>query len=314
MPARLSFLLRPRWLALFALLLLLLLIGLAALVSYRHWDERLRFWFKQQQVSVAEQQASIWLPGYRAVLRGKPLQGLEDDELSGLTYSAASNTLFTVTGNNPQLIELSLAGEVLRRIQLRGFSNPEGVEMLSDGRLAIIDERKRRMTTFKLDKLALSLDALDYPAFDLGFATAGNKGFEGIAWDSRHERVLLAKERGPLGLFSLPFPGEEGAAGTLQPMASGELFLRDISSLTYDARTDHTLVLSDESRLLLEVDARGEPVSFISLSLGMNGLRGGIQQAEGVTMDGAGNIYIVGEPNLFYVLSKEALVSQPDSD
>lgn len=312
MSARLSPRLRPRWLALFALILVL--IGLAALVSDRRWGERLHFWFKQQQVSVAEQQASIWLPGYRAVLRGKPVQGLEHDELSGLTYSAASNTLFAVTGNNPQLIELSLAGEVLRRIQLHGFANPEGVEMLADGRLAIIDERKRRMTTFKLDELALSLDALDYPAFDLGFATAGNKGFEGIAWDSRHERVLLAKERGPLGLFSLPFPGEEGAAGVLQPMASAELFLRDISSLTYDARTDHTLVLSDESRLLLEVDARGEPVSFISLSLGMNGLRGGIQQAEGVAMDGAGNIYIVGEPNLFYVLSKEASVKQPGSD
>lgn len=310
-PVRLSLLMRPRCLALF--LLFLLLIGLVALVSDRHWDERLRFWFKQQQVSVAEQQASIWLPGYRAVLRGKPVQGLEHDELSGLTYSAASNTLFSVTGNNPQLIELSLGGEVLRRIQLSGFSNPEGVEMLSDGRLAIIDERKRSMTTFKLDKLALSLDALDYPSFDLGFAKAGNKGFEGIAWDSRHQRVLLGKERSPLGLFSLPFPGEEGAAGTVQSVVSGQLFLRDISSLTYDARTDHTLVLSDESRLLLELDAQGEPVSFISLSLGMNGLRGGIQQAEGVTMDGVGNIYIVGEPNLFYVLSKAPAVRQPDN-
>jgi uncharacterized protein YjiK len=305
MSAWLSRLLRP-WLA-----LVLLLIALMLVANYRHWDDRLSFWFKQQQASTAEQQQSVWLPGYRAVLQGKRLQGLEDEEVSGLTYSPESDTLFNVTGKHPQLIELTLDGQVLRRIDLHGFANPEGVEMLSGGRLAIIDERKRSLTTFKLGALTRSLEFADLASLDLGFADAGNKGFEGIAWDSRHERVLLGKERGPLGLFSLPFPGEDGAAGALEPVSGGHLFLRDISSLTYDARTGHALVLSDESRLLLEVDAQGEPVSFISLSRGMNGLRGGIEQAEGVAMDNRGTIYIVSEPNLFYVLRKESS-AQPD--
>jgi uncharacterized protein YjiK len=294
-------LVRLRWL----MLLLFLLVVALLVMNYRHWDNRLAFWFQEQQVAAAEQAQSIWLPGYRAVLQGKPVQGLENDELSGLTYSPESDTLFTVTGKFPQLIELTLDGQVLRRIDLHGFANPEGVEMLSGGRLAIIDERKRTLTTFKLGALTRSLEFADLASFDLGFADAGNKGFEGIAWDSRNERVLLGKERGPLGLFSLPFPGEDGATGALQPMSSGHLFLRDISSLSYDARTGHALVLSDESRLLLELDEKGEPVSFISLARGMNGLRGGIKQAEGVTMDAAGNIYIVSEPNLLYVLRKE---------
>lgn len=292
------------------LLVVLLAAGLFS-VSYLHWDDQLAFWAKEQRVNAAEQSQSIWLPGYRAVLQGKPVQGLEDDELSGLTYSAETNTLFTVTGKRPQLIELNLKGEVMRRIDLHGFANPEGVEMLSGGRLAIIDERKRTLTTFKLGALTRSLEFTDLASYDLGFADAGNKGFEGIAWDGRNERVLLGKERGPLGLFSLPFPGEEGAAGTLQPMTSGHLFLRDISSLSYDARTGHALVLSDESRLLLEVDEQGEPVSFISLARGMNGLQRGIAQAEGVTMDADGNIYIVSEPNLFYVLRKEPASKPP---
>jgi uncharacterized protein YjiK len=300
-----AWLVRLRWLI--VLFLLLLVIALLVM-NYRHWDDRLSFWIQQQQVGVAEQQASIWLPGYKAVLQGKPLQGL--DEVSGLTYSPESDTLFTVTGKHPQLIELTLDGQVMRRIELLGFSNPEGVEMLADGRLAIIDERKRTLTTFKLGALTRSMEFADLASFDLGFADAGNKGFEGIAWDSRNERVLLGKERDPLGLFSLPFPGEDGATGALQPMSSGHLFLRDISSLTYDARTGHALVLSDESRLLLEVDEQGEPVSFISLAGGMNGLRQGIAQAEGVTMDAAGNIYIVSEPNLFYVLRKEPVTER----
>ncbi|MBA4288169.1 MAG: DNA-binding protein [Pseudomonas sp.] len=299
-----AWLVRLRWLIVLFLLLVIALL----VMNYRHWDDRLSFWIQQQQVGVAEQQASIWLPGYKAVLQGKPLQGL--DEVSGLTYSPESDTLFTVTGKHPQLIELTLDGQVMRRIELLGFSNPEGVEMLADGRLAIIDERKRTLTTFKLGALTRSMEFADLASFDLGFADAGNKGFEGIAWDSRNERVLLGKERDPLGLFSLPFPGEDGATGALQPMSSGHLFLRDISSLTYDARTGHALVLSDESRLLLEVDEQGEPVSFISLAGGMNGLRQGIAQAEGVAMDAAGNIYIVSEPNLFYVLRKESVTEQ----
>jgi uncharacterized protein YjiK len=299
-----AWLVRLRWLIVLFLLLVIALL----VMNYRHWDDRLSFWIQQQQVGAAEQQASIWLPGYKAVLQGKPLQGL--DEVSGLTYSPESDTLFTVTGKHPQLIELTLDGQVMRRIELLGFSNPEGVEMLADGRLAIIDERKRTLTTFKLGALTRSMEFADLASFDLGFADAGNKGFEGIAWDSRNERVLLGKERDPLGLFSLPFPGEDGATGALQPMSSGHLFLRDISSLTYDARTGHTLVLSDESRLLLEVSESGDPISFISLAPGMNGLRQGIAQAEGVTMDAAGNIYIVSEPNLFYVLRKEPVTEQ----
>jgi len=301
MPAVLSRLPRLRWLTLAGLA-----AGAAALINYLHWDDRAYFWLKEQRLSIAEQQASIWLPAYRVVLQGKPLAGLEEGEASGLTYNPGTDTLFTVTGKNPQLIELSLGGEVLRRITLSGFSNPEGVEVVDGGRLAIIDERQRTLTAFSLADDALSLDARDYQAVDLGFADAGNKGFEGIAWDSHNQRVLLGKERGPLGLFSLPLPAEDAVPGTPQPMSAGHLFVRDISSLSYDAHTGHSLLLSDESRLLLELDAAGEPLSFISLSGGLHGLHRGIEQAEGVTMDAAGNIYIVGEPNLLYVFSKRS--------
>ena len=289
-------------------------MGLFALLShYLHWDDRAYFWFKERGQSLSAQQASIWLPGYRVIVQGKTLPGLGRGETSGLTYNPYSDTLFTVTGRDSQLVELSLDGEILRRIQLLGFSNPEGVEVVAGGRLAIIDERRGKLTLFSLDERTLSIDARHYQPIDLGFADAGNKGFEGIAWDAGQQRLLLGKERGPIGLFSLPFPGEDGATGVLQPMPSGHLFVRDISSLSFDARTGHSLVLSDESRLLLEVDANGEPVSFISLVGGLNGLTRSIKQAEGVTMDAAGDIYIVSEPNLFYRLRKGKPAIEPDA-
>lgn len=278
-------------------------LSVAALVHYQHWDDRAQLWWQEGSTPLAQRLDSVWLPGYRAVIQGKALSGLEQDETSGLTYNPATGTLFTVTGRNPWLVELSLKGEVLRRIELKGFADLEGVEALDDGRMAIIEERRRQLTTFTLAADALSLDAADYPHIDLGFADAGNKGFEGLAWDTRSHSLLLGKERGPLGLFRLSVGSKSDES--LHALRFDHLGLRDVSSLSVDERTGHTLVLSDESRLLLEVDRGGQPVSFLSLSGGFNGLDSAIEQAEGVAMDKGGNIYIVAEPNLFYVFSKD---------
>src|SRR5690606_9429926 len=141
----------------------------------------------------------------------------------------ATGTLFPVTGKNPLPVALSLEGATLRRIVLKGFADPEAVEMIDNGRMAIVDERRRQLTAFTLEDDDLELDAADFQGFDLGFADAGNEGFEGLGWDSRSQSLLLGKERSPLVLFSLPFPGEDGAVGALQPLMAGNLGLRDIS-------------------------------------------------------------------------------------
>ena len=283
-------------------------LGLA-LLKYLHWDERLMFLWQERQTSMQQQADSIWLPGYRVVIQAKPLIGLQEAETSGLSWSPLSNTLFTVTGRIPKLVELSLTGDILREVELRGFSDPEGVEVLSDGRIAIIDERRGQLTAFYLPPDAQFIDGGTLESLNLSAVAASNKGFEGIAWDARNQRILLAKERSPFGLFSLPFPdqkdGDSSAPQALFELPSKQVFMRDLSSLAIDQRTGHLLVLSDESRMLLELDTQGNPVSFISLAVGFNGLTRSIKQAEGVAIDAQGTIYIVSEPNLFYVFKKQ---------
>jgi len=296
---------RPSRIRLFLYVSLILTIAMALLVGWMlHWDDQLKLYWQEQYVDSQERAASIWLPDYELALE-TTLFGLEDDETSGLTWNAATGTLFTVTGQNPQLVEFSPGGVVLRRITLTGFSDPEAVEALDDGRLGIVDERRRLVAVFRLAPGVESLDLDDFATYDLGFDGAGNKGFEGLAWNPRTKRMLLAKERDPQGLFELPFPGEDGAAGILEAWPEQPLLVRDISSVTIDPRTGHTLMLSDESRLLVELDQRGRPLSFIRLLGGLNGLVEGIDQAEGVAMDGQGNIYVVAEPNLLYVFRRK---------
>ncbi len=77
-------------------------------------------------------------------------------------------------------------------------------------------------------------------------------------------------------------------------------FMYDFSGLHFDNNTRHLLFLSHESNLVAEVSLDGIQVSFAELEKGFLGLKKDIPQAEGVTMDNNGNLYIVSEPNLFY--------------
>ncbi len=295
----------PRRRLLSCLALAALLAGLVLGGALLHWDDQLRLSWRERLTDSDTRALSIWLPDYRLTLSVE-LPGLEDDETSGLTWNPLTGTLFTVTGQNPQLVEISPQGVILRRIRLYGFSDPEAVESLGDGRLAIIDERQRLLAVFELPEGDAPLQLSELATYDLGHREAGNKGFEGLAWDARSQSLLLAKERDPLGLYSLPFPGEDGAPGALVARADQALMVRDLSSVAIDPRTGHTLLLSDESRLLLELDRDGQPRSAMRLLGGLSGLARSIDQAEGVAMDDRGRIFVVGEPNRFYVFERQA--------
>jgi len=82
------------------------------------------------------------------------------------------------------------------------------------------------------------------------------------------------------------------------------LFVRDLSSLQYDEQTGHLLALSDESRLVIELDGDGQPLSSLSLRAGRHGLEHDVPQAEGIAMGPDGTLYLVSEPNLFYLFRK----------
>src|SRR5690606_35178138 len=62
----------------------------------------------------------------------------------------------------------------------------------------------------------------------------------------------------------------------------------------------HLLLLSDESRMVVEYDQQGVPVSMLGLRRGSHGLARSIPQAEGLAIDSQRRVYIASEPNLFY--------------
>ena len=270
-----------------------------------HWDDRGALWVLERFESTSEQNESVWLPDYVAVIDAKPLPGMEKDEASDLAYNPLTKTLFSVMGKNPFLVELTLDGEVLRKMPLVGWSNPEGLTVMENGLLAIVDERDHMLSIVKVDANTTALNIDDFPKYDLGPSKNQNKAFEAVAWDPRRQQLVLGEERPPQ-LFVWKSNGSQVLTGEKQKVPSDELDLRNLSALSVDPRTGHMLVLSADSHMLLELDELGEQVSFMTLLRGFNGLKDTIPRAEGVAIDEHGTLYMVSEPNLFYRFEKKA--------
>lgn len=287
----------------FAGLLLLGLAGQEFRLFERGWFNLKTWWQPAER--------GIGLDRYRVVVEAQPVDGLDDD-LSALTYDPDRKTLFTVTNARSELIELSLDGRILRRVPLTGFGDPEAVEYVGPNTYVITDERQQRLIRVRLDDDTLFIDAADAEQLSLGIGLNGNKGFEGLAYDSAGQRLFVAKERDPMLIYEVrgfphQNPQQPYAVHVLQDRErDARLFVRDLSSLQFDERSGHLLALSDESRLVLELDVEGKPLNTLSLRKGYQGLQATVPQAEGIAMDEAGTIYLVSEPNLFYVFKRSA--------
>lgn len=287
-----------------ALLGVTLLLAVAAGVHYRLFE---RGWFQFNQWHQGEQaqEVSLWLPDYQATIQGKVISGIDDD-LSALTFDPDRNSLIAVTNGKPHWLELSLEGELLRAIPLVGFGDPEAIEYISEGVYVISDERLQRLLRVEVNEQTTVIDAARAQQLSLGIDLNGNKGFEGLAYDTAGKRLFVAKERDPVRIYEISgFPYTEPTPSVHINEHHARLFVRDLSSLQFDERSGHLLALSDESWLVVELDSNGQPLSSLSLSAGKHGLKRNVPQAEGIAMGPDGTLYLVSEPNLFYVFSKQ---------
>jgi len=291
----------------FFILILIALVAVGVVAQQLRLFERA--WFNWQSWRNPAGEHSIGLGNYQVALEAQAIDGLNDD-VSALTFDPVRNSLFTVTNKNAELVELSLDGRILRRIALVGFGDAEAVEYISDNTYVISDERQQRLIKVHVDDDTQFLDAADAEQMTLGVHLGGNKGFEGLAYDSVGKRLFVAKERDPMLIYEVHgfphFKPEKTYSVHVinNPKRDAGLFVRDLSSLQYDERSGHLLALSDESFLVLELDIDGRPLSSLSLLKGRHGLKQRVPQAEGIAMDNDGTLYMVSEPNLFYVFKK----------
>lgn len=226
-------------------------------------------------------------------------------EVSAITYNWDTQTLFVVGDEGGHITEVSLDGVPLSKMAILGFNDPEGLTYVGNGQLMLVEERNRDVyrVTYASGGFVFktSLTAIDLGTF------VDNIGLEGISYDPRDGSFVTVKEKTPqeVNANQLDFTA---FTATTSPIFTPNLGVADIAdvqvlstvpSLAGSAEADHLLLVSQESRVLLEVDRAGNVLGQFSLS-------GLPDSVEGVTIDPDGNIYLVAENGsdpMMYVLS-----------
>lgn len=279
-------------------------IALFAFVWHQQLPTLAYYWVRMQQALPGA--PGVGLPDYAVTIDARVIKGIPAN-VSDLTYSSATGTLFAVINNPPQVAELTTDGNPLRIIPLDGIHDPEGITHVEGKFFIFAAERNHQLVLARIDPEIAELDLSAAPRLGLGINLNGNRGFEGVAWDPAGKRLFVVQEKSPVRVleitgFMAAVRGEgldlqvtEWAPGRLE-----EPYLRDLSSVSYDAASGHLLLLSDESRMAVEYDGNRDPVGVLPLRRGWHGLARDVPQAEGITLGPDGTLYVVSEPNLFY--------------
>ncbi|WP_072679938.1 SdiA-regulated domain-containing protein [Arcobacter sp. LA11] len=251
-------------------------------------------------------QTRLNLDKYEVDIEAKKIKSIEDN-LSGITYNKNTKTLFAITNSPRKIFELTKNGELLRTINLKGFRDTEGITYLYDNTYAIVDERKGEVFLLSIDKKTKEIDKKETQnILTLKINSYKNFGYEGIAFDKAENTFFIVNEKFPVELIKISnlLKKEEINISLDNGLTTLNHFMSDFSGLHFDNNSRHLLFLSDESSSIAEVSLDGVQVSFADLEKGFLGLKKDVPQAEGITMDEEGTLFIVSEPNLFYRFNK----------
>jgi len=246
-------------------------------------------------------------------------RGIDFDEASGVAYNYDRDVLFVIDDEGDDAAEFSLAGTKLTADRFQSnYRDLEGVTYVGGGRYVLADERTETLALIGVEfsGTRAGLPSNTYTGTNQarkyainGGANVGNNGLEGVAFDPITGTYFGVKQGGLAAdgttvaqrvyqsqvTFGTPSTGVTTQPFDPAPLGLGTL--SDVAVLAQNpnfAGTDYygnLLLLSADpsSRRLIEVTRTGQLLSSLDLSALQ------IQTIEGVTLDRAGNIYLVGE-------------------
>lgn len=255
----------------------------------------------------------VGLENYQRYAGPTPLPGLKKNA-SGLAYRPDTSSLLIACNDPPLLCELDLSGRLRRTVKLSGFEDVEGVSYLGGGTVAVVEERRRTLCLFDLEEETTKVNYREVAVVPLASERGDNNGLEAVAVDPVAEEILLLKEKEPRQAYLARLdPGGEPTISAPWDLKAQPIDVDDFSGACRDERSGNWLILSDESRCLLQVSPEGKVLGRLGLRAGESGLKEDIPQPEGVAVDARGRLFICSEPNLLYVFGPPRQAPVPAS-
>ncbi len=240
-------------------------------------------------------------------------------EASGVAYNWDTDTLFITADGGTSIVQVSKTGQLIDSMTLAAgsspqgtdFYDPEGITYVGNGKFVISEERDRQLVLFTY-AAGTTLARSGAQTVKLG-TFVQNIGTEGLSFDPLTGGFICLKETQPQGIFQTTVdfvagkasngsPTNENSTNLFDPALLNLLDLADVFALSnlpaLEGRPEasHLLVLSQESGQILNVDRAGNIHSSLTIITDPgNPLDVPAQQHEGLTMDRAGNLYVVSE-------------------
>lgn len=233
------------------------------------------------------------------------------DNASGVTFNPDTNTLFLIINRPCCIAEVDLEGKMKRLIPLEFFDYTEGITYMGDGLYAVTEERKRNVCFIRIESNTNEVNHEDARVIVVEQGM-GNNGLEGIAFDARKNTMYVVKEYWPRRIYRFSRPDKKKTPKVKQPwdFEKKTLGMDDLAGIHFHAATGHLLILSEASACIVECTIKGKEISRLDMNSGSAGIEHRIPQAEGLTMDDKGYLYVVSEPNLLYIFEQKVEVSR----
>ncbi len=242
------------------------------------------------------------------------------DEASAVTYNWDTDTLFISCDGGRSITQVSKTGELIDTMSLgllagapqgTAFYDPEGITYIGGGQFVISEERDRQLVKFTYAP-GTTLTRANSQTVDLG-TFDDNTGTEGLSWDPQTNGFICLKEKTPIGVFQTNVDFAAGTATNGSATAANSINLFDttllgltdvadvfafsnLPSMVGQPQAGNLLILGQEDARVLNVTRAGVIQSSMNITADAGDLISSPNmQHEGITMDRAGNIYIVNE-------------------